>query len=215
MSVFAYNPDSLNAWSKTVVNYLNGGSESIGECSKKFNEQIETLVQPNVWTGPAAYQNFQNFLETHKSLITFIDALGNAFEEFMLDLSKNVASLESANLGNSSALKSLQVDYTKLNDAFTTTVDQSQVVYDYTRIQEIGKSLNSILTSLEGINNDLHNAFERLDDKSGMWDGNAAANAKQSLNEILTKNMSIVTELLTVCIKNISGAAEAASNADR
>ena len=76
MSVFAYNPEAAKSWSSSIIEFLNGGSDSVGACSKKFSEQIEKLVQPNVWTGAAAAKNYQNFLETHQSLIKFINDFG-------------------------------------------------------------------------------------------------------------------------------------------
>ena len=45
MSVFAYDPNLAKNWANEVVNYLNGGADSVSNISKKFNEQIETLVQ--------------------------------------------------------------------------------------------------------------------------------------------------------------------------
>ena len=37
MSVFAYDPEAARIWSNSIVNYLNGGTESVSSCSRKFS----------------------------------------------------------------------------------------------------------------------------------------------------------------------------------
>ena len=82
MAVFAYNPDAAKSWANSVVNYLNGGSESVSACSRRFSEQIEKLVQPNVWTGAAAAKNYQNFMDTHQAMIKFINSFPASLSKF-------------------------------------------------------------------------------------------------------------------------------------
>ena len=89
-----YDPNLVKEWANNVVGCLNGGAESVSSCSKKFSQQIEELVKPDVWTGSAAWQNYHNFLDTHKALITFINSFGNAFQEAMNSVAKNIAELE-------------------------------------------------------------------------------------------------------------------------
>lgn len=217
MSVFAYNPESMKTWANTVVNYLNGGSESIESVSKKFNLQIEKLVQPNVWTGPAALQNYQNFLETHQALVNFINGFGRVFEESMNELNKNVQQLETSNLGNASGIASSfgTLSYNQLSALSEENINKDIVRYDYATIQGIGSELNSILTTLESINERLISEINKLNNGSSIWDGNAAESAKESLSSTLKNGMDKVVETLNICIKNISGAAEAAQMADK
>lgn len=217
MSVFAYNPEAAKSWANAVVNYLNGGAESVEGVSKKFNEQIEKLVQPNVWTGTAALQNYQNFLDTHQALVNFINGFGQTFEEAMNELNKSVAQLETSNLGNASGISSSfgTLTYNQLSALSQENINKDVVRYDYATIQGIGTALNGILSSLTTINERLVSEINKLNNGSSIWDGNAAESAKESLSTTLKNNMDKVIEALNVCIKNISGAAEAAQAADQ
>lgn len=216
MSIFAYDPTSAKTWGTTIVNYLNGGAESVEGISKKFNEQIEKLVQPNVWTGPAALQNYQNFLETHQALVNFINGFGTTFESAMNELNKSVAALETSNLGNASNISSNfgTLSYNQLSALSQENINKEIVRYDYATIQGIGTSLNTILNTLTTLNERLISEINKLNNGSGIWDGNAAENAKQELTGTLKSCMDKVIEALNICIKNIQGAAEAAQIAD-
>lgn len=216
MSVFAYDPESAKAWANSVVNYLNGGNESISACSKKFSEQIEKLVQPNVWTGAAASQNYQNFLETHQALVKFVNNFGSAFEQAMNSVNKNVASLEVSNLGKDTNVSSAfgSLSYDELTTLSEENISKDVVRYDYATISGIGSALNGILTTLESVNSNLTNKINELNNGSSIWDGDAAESAKENLSRTLKTNMDKVMETLNVCIKNISSAAEAAQKAD-
>lgn len=216
MSVFAYDPEAAKAWANKVVEYLNGGSESVSACSKKFSEQIEKLVQPNVWTGAAASKNYQNFLETHQALINFVNNFGNAFQEAMNSVNASVANLEVANLGADTNVSSTfgTLSYDQLTQLSQENINKDVVRYDYATISGIGNALNSIYSSLESINSSLSSKINELNNGSSIWDGNAAESAKENLSSTLKTNMDKVMEALNVCIKNISTAAEAAQTAD-
>lgn len=216
MSVFAYNPDAVRMWANGVINYVNGGNDSINGCSRKFSEQIEKLVQPNVWTGAAAAQNYRNFLETHQALITFANSFGNAYQEAMNAINRSVADLEVANLGSDTNVSSTfgTLTYDQMTALSEENINKDVVRYDYATISSIGAALNQILNDLQAVNTNLNNRISELDNGSGMWDGTAAANAKESLSRTLKTNMDKVVETLNICIKNISSAAEAAQAAD-
>lgn len=216
MSVFAYNPEAVKSWANSVLNYLNGGSESISACSKRFSEQIEKLVQPNVWTGAAAAQNYQNFLETHQALVNFVNSFGEAFEQAMNSINQSVANLEISNLGTNTNVSSSfgTLSYDQLTALSQENINKDVVRYDYATISSIGAALNSILSNLEGINTSLNSKINELNNGSAVWDGSAAESAKESLLNTLKNNMTKVMEALNVCIKNIAAAAEAAQIAD-
>ena len=216
MAVFAYNPDAAKSWANSVVNYLNGGSESVSSCSRRFSEQIEKLVQPNVWTGAAASKNYQNFMETHQAMIRFINAFGEAFESAMNEINKSVANLEIANLGTDTNVSSKfgSLSYEQITALSTENINKEIVRYDYATITSIGSALNSIVGELEGVKIGLTNKINELNNGSAIWDGNAAEAAKESLRSTLENNMKAVLAGLQVCIKNIQGAAEAAQLAD-
>ena len=57
-NMFIFNPAEVRTWAGRVLNNFNGGDSNtaIG-CSKEFGQQLEKLVQPNVWTGDAAKKN--------------------------------------------------------------------------------------------------------------------------------------------------------------
>ena len=162
MSVFAYNPDSARTWANSVVNYLNGGGESVSACSKQFNEQVEKLVQPNVWTGSAAAQNYQNFMDTHNALIKFINSFGDSFQEAMNSVNKSVANLETSNLGVDTNVSSAfgNLSYDQLATLSEENVNKSEVRYDYATISSIGSALKNIESSLENIHTGLKSKIQ-------------------------------------------------------
>ena len=217
MAVFAYNPVTVSSWSKEVLNKLNGETESINECSKKFNEQIEKLVQPNVWTGAAASQNYQNFMETHQALITFVNKFGMAFEEAMNSVNKSVNELEVANLGrDTNVLETFgTLNYNQISALSEENINKDVVRYDYAAIIDIGNVLNQIKKTLEKVSDSLKVKINELNNGTSMWDGEAAEKSKERLQQTLTTNMQKVFESLNVCISNITAAAKDAQVADR
>lgn len=217
MAVFAYNPVSVSSWSKEVLNKLNGETESVNECSKKFNEQIEKLVQPNVWTGAAASQNYQNFMETHQALITFVNKFGMAFEEAMNSVNKSVNELEVANLGrDANVLETFgTLNYNQISALSEENINKEVIRYDYAAIIDIGNVLNQIKGTLEKVSESLKVKINELNNGTSMWDGEAAEKSKERLQQTLTTNMQKVFESLNVCINNITAAAKDAQAADR
>ena len=217
MAVFAYDPALAKNWANEVVNYLNGGSESFHECSRKFSEQIEALVQPNVWTGAAAAKNYQNFLETHQAMINFINAFGDAFQNAMNSINQNIASLEVANLGADTNVSTAfgTLSYDQLSALSEENINKEVVRYDYAAIVSIGGVLNNIYTTLQTVNTNLTNKINELNSGASIWDGDAAGNARDELSNTLNTNMTKVFENLNICINNIKTAGEAAQVADQ
>ena len=213
MAIFRYDPAGINRWSNTVVNYLE---EDVATCSKKFNEQIQKLVQPNVWTGAAAAQNYHDFMDTHNALLKFINSFGSAFQEAMTSVNKNVANLEAANLGKDSNVgESLSLNYSQINEIAEQNINKEVVIYDYAIIIDIGGNLNTIRADLKNVYENLKKKIAEVNNGSGLWDGDAAENAENELSRTLTTNMEKVLEYLEKCISNIKGAGENAQNADR
>ena len=201
MAIFRYDPVEINTWSNKVARYLD---ENVSNCSNKFSQQIEILAQPNVWTGAAAAQNYKDFTETHLALIKFINNFGTAFQEAMTSVNKNVANLEISNLGaNTNASNSMNLSYSNINDFVPETIKQETIVYDYARIVEIGGELANIKSELTDVYNNLKNEINKVNDGSGLWDGDAAASARETLYNTLTTNMDSVLESLETCIMNI------------
>lgn len=218
MSVFAYDPNNAKVWANKVTDYINGGTDSIGAISKKFGEQLEALVQPNVWTGDAAYQNYINFLDTHRALIKFANDFGGAFQETMTTVNRSVAQLETTNLGANTNVTSAfgTLTFDQITELSEQNIVKELVRYDYAAITGIGAKLKEILGSLETLNTGLESAIKELNcDSPVIWTGDAAENAKNVLSDTLKSNMAKVLECLNVCISNISKAAEAASVADK
>lgn len=213
MSVFAYTPEMFNPWAKGISECLNGGEESVGSCSRKFSEQVEKLVQPNVWTGPAAKKNYENFLETHQALIKFINSFGEEFSRAMKELSTNVAGLEKANLGETS-VEALQMNYNQLNTLSEQNIATNEIRYDYATIISIGSALNQIKQTLDNVFSKLQTEIKRINDGSGMWDGASAQKNCEAILGVLEPNIKSVQETLNICISNISTAAESAQQFD-
>ncbi len=212
-----YEPTAAKNWANAVVECLNGGPASVKGCSMKFNEQIEKLVQPNVWTGAAAAQNFQNFMDTHNALIHFANEFGSSFSQAMMDVAKSIADLEVANLGADTTVSSNfgQLNYSQITEMSAANINKEVVTYDYGVISEIGSALASIKGNLEDVKTKLDSELSKLNSGSGIWDGNAAEGAKETLTNVLNTNMSQIFEALNTCISNISAAAEAAQMADQ
>ncbi len=217
MAVYAYDPNLAKQWSNDIVGMINGGSISINEISRKFSEQLEVLVQPNVWTGAAAKANYLNFLDTHQNLINFSNQFGQAFSESMNEVNRSVANLEEINLGVDSNVATTfgALSFDRLTELSEANVSVDAVRYDYGKIASIGQALDEISRSLSELNSNLSSKISLLNDGSGMWDGNSAEAAKDKLNYVLNSNMPKITESLSICIKNISEAAANAQAADR
>lgn len=216
MSVFTYDPEAVNRWAKGVIDFINGGSESIASCSKKFGEQIEKLVQPNVWTGTAAKQNYQNFLDTHQALIDFSNKFGMAFEEGIKNVNVSVGNLEAANLGQTSTSSSFgSLNFNQISALAVENIKTDVIRYDYATIASIGVELNNIAVTLSNVNQNLDSKVKELNNGSGIWDGDAAERNKNELVNVLKTGMDKITETLNICIKNIKDAAESARNIDR
>ena len=216
MSVFAYDPSAAKNWAEKVVEYLNGGGDSVSTCSKKFSQQIETLVQPNVWTGSAASKNYQNFMETHTSMINFINSFGSAFQDAMNSVNQSVSGLEVANLGADTNVSSSfgTLTYDQLSALSETNINKEVVRYDYATIVSVGEQLKSIYQTLQRVNEGLKSKINELDSGASIWDGDAAGRAKESLTSTLNTNMPKIFDNLNICISNIKEAGEAAKMAD-
>ena len=216
MSVFAYNPESAKTWANNVVEFLNGGSESVNACSRRFSEQIEKLVQPNVWTGTAASANYHNFMDTHQALISFVNAFGNAFEDSMNTLTHNVAQLEEINLGDTSVDATFgKLTYDQVSSLAEQNIDKEVVRYNYDVIESIGEALNDVHDMLNNVFEQLSNLIGKLNSGEEIWDGDAAESAKETLTKTLRNNYTNVSDTLAICIGNIKTAAANAKLADR
>jgi len=213
---FVFGPDAAKNWSNGVVEILNGGPASVKGCSMEFNKQIEKLVQPDVWTGSAAAQNFKNFMDTHNALIKFTNTFGNSFSEAMTNVSKGVENLEVSNLGADSTVVNRfgTIDYSAITEMSEANINKEIVTYDYGVISEIGGALKTIKGNLESVRDSLNSKIGELNNGTKMWDGNAAEESKGTLTSIITTNMTEIFESLDICISNISEAARAAQAAD-
>ena len=216
MAVFQYDPELAKKWSNEVVDYLNGEGDSVFVCSKKFNEQMEKLVQPDVWTGSAASKNYQDFIATHNALIKFTNTFGDTFQEAMNKVNKSVADLELANLGKDTNVSSTfgTLSYNQLSALSEENINKSYVRYNYATIISIGSVLKNIRVSLENVNEGLKRKISELNSGSNIWDGDASENAKDSLLDVLNSNMPEIFDSLDTCIKNIETAGENAQAAD-
>ena len=213
MAIFEYDGKEVNAWANTIIKYLE---EDVASCSKKFNEQIERLIQPKVWKGAAAARNYHDFMETHNALLTFINSFGTAFQDVMIAVNKGVASLEIANLGKDTNVgSSLSLNYSQHNALTEENIGKEKEVYDYATIQDIGGNLNHIRVSLNDVYSNMKTKIAEINNGSGFWEGNAAEKAKDELTTTLTTNMDKVLECLEKCISNITKSGENAQAADR
>lgn len=217
MSVFQYDPSLAKTWSQAVVNYLDGDGESVRACSQKFSQQMEVLVQPNVWTGAAAYQNYQNFMETHNAMIKFINQFGMAFEEAMRNVTASIQELEVSNLGKNTNVSSNfgTLSYQQISELAQANINQEHVTYDYAQIMSIGENLKSIRSSLDSVVASLKSKINELASGAGIWEGDAATSARENLLSTIERNMPEIISALEKCDQNISAAGQNAQAADR
>ncbi len=219
-----FNPTAASTWTKSMIAYLSGdgggdasGGGSVGGEAARLKEQMNNLLQPNVWTGAAAMKNFENFVETYNSMVRFVNQFGEAFKEAMKDVATKIGSLEAANLAESGDYVSApfgDVTYENIANMDTTSIDTENVVYDYGIITGIGAIMNSIRVCLENHVNALKNLLEQIGSDSDTWGGTAAENTKSELLNIINSNMPAIYESLDLCINNIKTAAENAQNLD-
>ncbi len=214
---FVYNPESVKSWSNSLVKSINGEEDSVSSCTRKFSELMSELVKPAVWTGSAAYQNYQNFLETHNALVAFSNEFGEAFATTMNEVAKNVAGLEVANLGTDTNVATTfgELSFNQLSQMAAENINKELVTYDYEVISSIGNSLKQIKEVLDGVKVNLLSTINRLNSGEGIWDGDAAESAKTTLSNTANTNMTKIYSNLDICISNISEAAIAAQNADK
>ena len=156
-------------------------------------------------------------MDTHNALIRFSNEFGQSFSQAMTDVAKSIADLEIANLGADTTVTSNfgQLNFSQITEMSEANINKEVVTYDYGVISEIGTALSSIKGNLEGVKNTLDSELAKLNSGSGIWDGNAAEIAKETLTNVLNTNMSQIFEALNTCISNISAAAEAAQMADQ
>ncbi len=214
---FVYNPDSVKNWSNSLIKIISGEEDSVASCVRKFNELVSELVKPQVWTGAAAYQNYQNFMETHNALVAFSNEFGDAFAQTMNEVAKSVAGLEVSNLGfDTNVSQSFgELSFNQLSQMAAENINKEIVTYDYEVISNIGTSLKQIKEKLDGVKVNLLTTINRLNSGEGIWDGDAAESAKNTLTNTADTNMTKIYSNLDICISNINAAAMAAQSADR
>ncbi len=214
MAVFRYNPSEVPKWGQTIVEIIGSKMKS---CSDKFKAQIDALMKPDVWSGDAAAKNLKNFEETHTAMVKFINEFGDAYEQAVQTLSTNVRELEHANLGKETNVTPVSLDHVALQE-FSTQIATAEVVYDYETISSIQEALAAIKTELEGAYDELLEQIKKVDNGSGMWDGQAAQEERDEMMRILNDNMKAggkIFSTLQRCIDNINQAAINAYNADK
>lgn len=216
MSVFVYKPEEFNAWAKTVINCLEGGSESVLSCLKRFNEQLEALVQPNVWTGTAAQANYQDFLTVHNYLVEFTNIFGEDFRNGIKEVSSDIASMEATNLGDTSTLETFgSLSFDRLQELSATSLNTTDVIYDYAKITEIGGNLNQVRNELETVKGNINREISKLNTDESGWKGDRSNSAKEYFTQEVNNYMKKVFDALDICISNIKTAAENARVKDQ
>ena len=213
MSTFTYTP-AVGPWVGKVTNLINGvGYNSIYDNIKKFEGQMEALLQPGVWTGYAALQNYQNFDSALKAMIEFANLFGGTFVDVMKEITQKVAYLEISNLGADTNINGVLQDqsYVNMPNLAFINATTEYVTYNVEQIEAIDAQLNSIFQNMEQVKAEIINALNELNRGDGeLWDGQSAEDAKTSLTIALNNGYTKVSDALMVCINNIKNAAQAA-----
>ena len=218
-NMFIFNPAEVRTWAGRVLNNFNGGDSNtaIG-CSKEFGQQLEKLVQPNVWTGDAAKKNYQDFIETNNMMVALINDFGRKFEESLNQAARLVSDMEVANLGADTTVVASYggLSYEQLSELSQSSFNTDVVRYNYTAISEIHDALTSILRRLD--DTVFKNTVDRLNEighgTGDIWEGTAAQTANQSLVAFLNKYKEEIDAQFSRCINNINQALQNAQQLD-
>lgn len=213
MSTFSFNP-AIGKWVGQITEAINNpGTNSVYKNIKDFETQMGELVQPGVWTGAAAYQNYKNFDEALNAMIQFSNNFGNTFVQAMQEVTKQVANLEVSNLGADTNINGVLQDQTYLNMpnlAFMNATTE-YVTYNVEKIDSIDAQLASIRSRLDEVVNHITSIINQLNSGNGeLWDGESAQAAKENLSRSLNNGYQAVVAALNVCINNIKSASQAA-----
>lgn len=209
-----YNPNSAKIWADQLIELLNGSSGSIASCSKKFRDQLNSLVVDGVWTGPAAKANYDQFVKTDNAMIKFINGFGREFAKTADNLRDSIKLLESTAQGNVRGFNLSNVNYTNVLNGEMVKIEQSYVTYNYAKIISIKNQLDSIKNNLSSVNDNIQKKINEIGKNSTIWGGDAAEGARNNLSTCLKNNMNDILANLEICIKNIKQAAENANRAD-
>ena len=209
-----FNANQFDAWSKGVLNCLDGDSNSVRSCSKKLAEQIEILVQPGVWSGAALKTNYNNFFNAHKALITFVNTFGDKYKEAMNEVNKSMALLETTNLGvNPDASNYGNLNYSAIENRIqAVSVNEEDITYDYYKIKEIAGELKKIKNTLDEVFSKMEKKISSLTD--GAMTGKKANDSVSELNLCVKINYKDIADALDICISNIMTSAENAESAN-
>lgn len=221
MAVFTYDAQLVKNWATRLINLFNGGSESIANCTTKFSNIMNSeLALPDVWTGPAAVKNYNNFIETYNAVAKLFSDFGLEFTEMMKEINQNVASLETANLGDASSISGVLNDLSfegvkPIDPNGLSNINKEYVRYAMDKIEDAAGKLNETYEEFQSVLQNMLNTISELDSGKGIFDGNAARASQERLSGVITKNREEINKGLTTCINNIKEAAESARNADR
>lgn len=213
---FTFDPDRVNIWVNDVNTCLNGEEPSLYRTCMLFNEQLQKLVQPDVWTGSAAARNYQAFVETHNIMVDFINLFSSVFKEKMSYITYELMDMENDKYFYDYSILNMfgVLNYNNLKKLSEQNINKSIIRYDYNTISAIKNALNIIFDDLTEVRKTLEGKLEVLNDNTGLWDGSAALNAKEDLSNLLKTNMDKIFEHLDTCINNIELALENAKSVD-
>lgn len=211
---FVYDPAQVSAWCRIVTDYISGGGDSFQNCLKKLNEQLEKLVQPNVWSGESAKANYDNFIQASNSFVSFLNSFNGVFSTTMTEFAKNVQNLEVSTLGvNSNIMGTFgTIDRVALDSMSQTNVNTDKVVYNFNVLNDIFDNLRSISQMLGASYDGLNKTLNQIGDNSEFWTGDTANQMRAELQKILTNSYNEWYALLEQCTNNIMEAKMAAYN---
>ncbi len=206
-----YNPVKFKEWANGVISIVE---QSINECSKSFNAQMEALVQPGVWSGAAAKENFQRFKDIQDALVKLTNEFGKKFGEAMNSVNETVKDLEVTNLGvNTNATQFGKLNFSDIEEAAKQNVETEEVVYSYTKMDSIADELQKINNKLSATVEDLVKEVSKLT-TTGAMTGASAEELVKSLKSCVTENYEPVGEMFNARIKDIKQASDNARNVD-
>lgn len=208
-----YNTAKITDWATNVRNILGNDKTNVntfGSCRNRLMGYLNDLKDPNVWRGPAAYQNLKEYKEMLDSFITFTNKFGTAFDGITHALGSTISVCQGLILTEEEQTQLTE----NLEQSDDQNIDIDKVVYDYTKMSEIFNGLTEVQKNMFNAKQNLLDEINKLNNGSGLWDGNVAYTAKIKLTSEVEFRYADFIKKLDVVLNNIKAASDNARKTD-
>lgn len=207
-NVFRYDPSLIIQWVKDIDSLIAGEGldvRSFASEVRDFQNAMSELVQPGVWEGSAAYANYNNMYEALTYMIKFFNNFNASFVAAIKSANDQIAQLEISNLGSDTNLSGMltNAEAQSISAFAADLANKEKVVYDIAKISMVGATFKKLQSEMSITASRLTQFISKLDNGTGMWDGNAATNVKSQLTSVVQSNSNDIFNAIQKCINNI------------